>query len=738
VEEVRIWMTGAGLVTALGANTRATWDGLIRGERGFRAVDLFDVAGQRSKIAATVQGLDLPDHSGAWSRTSVFARKAAEEALTEAGIDPKTKRVGLIVGSTTGGMFETEARLAKLHAEPHTREGRRALFEMLSHPLTSTGDRLFECLGPFARVRTICSACSSGANALAIGALWLLSGKVDAVLAGGSDGLCRLTFSGFNALAAIDPEPCRPFDLGRRGLNLGEGAGFAVLERASDACARGKTPIAELAGWAIAAEAHHITNPEPAGGVAANVIARALLRAKLSPAHVDYVNAHGTGTPLNDAMESAALTFALGEEIRRIPVSSSKGQIGHTLGAAGAVEGILAALAVAHGVLPPTVGLLDPDPACDLVHVMHKACVSNVRSAISNSFGFGGMDTVLVLAEPGLGPPHEPRARKVVVTGVSTLTPAGLMGPQGSAALLSGPPRDVRAGRLDVDLASFLDAARARRLDRPACLGTIVAERALAEEGTFMARHAAERVGVVFGSAFGSVDASAAFMHRLFDKGPRFASPAEFPNLVPSSPVGHVSIYLGLRGATFATADLATSGESAVAQGAELVALGEADVLVAGSIEGASEIAERILVGLFARSKAETDTPRSEGAAALVLEAEDHAKARGARVLARLGEVYQWRNGAEAPLASVPLSVDPERARVVLPRENGGVEILLEASPWRAVPRLLVAPRAGQHEGLGGIALAAAAGLIGEGDVQEVLVVGLSIGRGYAVTLAAP
>jgi 3-oxoacyl-[acyl-carrier-protein] synthase II len=227
-------------------------------------------------------------------------------------------------------------------------------------------------------------------------------------------------------------------------------------------------------------------------------------------------------------------------------------------------------------------------------------------------------------------------------------------------------------------------------------------------------------------------------MHRLFDKGPRFASPAEFPNLVPSSPVGHVSIYLGLRGATFATADLATSGESAVAQGAELVALGEADVLVAGSIEGASEIAERILVGLFARSKAETDTPRSEGAAALVLEAEDHAKARGARVLARLGEVYQWRNGAEAPLASVPLSVDPERARVVLPRENGGVEILLEASPWRAVPRLLVAPRAGQHEGLGGIALAAAAGLIGEGDVQEVLVVGLSIGRGYAVTLAAP
>jgi 3-oxoacyl-[acyl-carrier-protein] synthase II len=733
-------MTGAGLVTALGANTHETWGRLIRGDRGFGLVDLFDVTGQRAKIAATVHGIDLPDHHGAWSRTSVFARTAAEEALAEAGIDPKKERVGLVVGGTTGGMFETEARLAKLHAEPHTREGRKALFEMLSHPLTSTGDRLLECLGPFVRVRTVCSACSSGANALAIGALWLLSGKVDAVLAGGSDGLCRLTFSGFNALAAIDPEPCRPFDRRRRGLNLGEGAGFAVLERASRAHARGKAPIAELAGWAIAAEAHHITNPEPAGQVAATVIRRALSRAHLTPAHLDYVNAHGTGTPLNDAMESAALAFALGPEVRRVPVSSSKGQIGHTLGAAGAVEGILAALAIAHGVLPPTRGLEDPDPACDLVHVMHESRSSQVRAALSNSFGFGGMDTVLVLAQPELGPPHGPRARKVVVTGASTLTPAGVLGAIESVALLSGPPRAVRAGRLDIDLGPLLDATRARRLDRPACLGTIVTQRALADDGTPAGQPQADRskVGVIFGSAFGSVDASAAFMHRLFDKGPRLASPAEFPNLVPSSPVGHVSIYLGLGGPTFATADLATSGESAVAQGVELVALGEADVIVAGSIEGASEIAERILVGLFSRSPAEADTPRSEGAGALVLEDEDHAQTRGARVLARVGTVHEWRNGADSPLESIPLSVSPERARVILPRANGGVDALLEASPWRSVARLLVGPRAGQHEGLGGIALAAAAGLIGEGEVQEVLVVGLSIGRGYAMILAAP
>ncbi len=736
-EAVRIWITGAGLITALGTNTRETWERLLAGERGLGPVDLFDVTAQRAKVAGSVRGVVLPDHHGEWSRTSAFASLAGREALAEAGVDTRGARVGLVVGSTTGGMFETEARLAKLHAEPHSHEGKQALLDMLSHPLTSTADCLAKSLGPFTRSRTVCSACSSGANALAIGALWLLEGSVDVVLAGGTDGLCRLTWSGFNALNAIDPGPCRPFDRGRRGLNLGEGAGFAVLERASRARARGKEPIAELAGWALAAEAHHITNPEARGTTAAATLKAAMSRAGLSPQKVDYVNAHGTATPLNDPMESAALAAALGDEVRRIPVSSSKGQLGHTLGAAGAIEGILAALAVRHGAIPPTAGLEDPDPACPLVHVTGKGRAGRVRAALSNSFGFGGMDTVLVLTQPELGPAHGTEARRVVVTGVATLTPAGLLGAKGSAELLSGPPRAVGAGRLDVDLGSMLDVTRARRLDRPARLGAVVSAHALAEAGaSALARPA--RAGVVLGSAFGSVDPSAAFIHRVFDKGPRFASPAEFPNLVPSSPVGHVSIYLGLRGAALSTADLATSGESAVAQGAAFVAYGEADVLLAGAVEEASDIAERILVGLFARSQAELDTPRGEGAAVVVLEAEDHAVARGARVLARIDQICEWQNGAPNPLAAVRPPRDSARARVILARENGGADALLEETAWRAAPRLLVGPRAGQHEGLGGIAIAAAAGLIGEGTAQEILVIGLSKGRGYALTLASP
>jgi 3-oxoacyl-[acyl-carrier-protein] synthase II len=737
VDGVRIWITGAGIVSALGTNREDTWGRLLAGERGIGPVDLFDVTGQRAKLAGSVHGVVLPDHRGEWSRTSAFADLAGREALAEAGVDPRTSRVGLVVGSTTGGMFETEARLAKLHAEPHTHEGRQALLDMLSHPLTSTGDCLARALGPFTRIRTVCSACSSGANALTIAALWLLEGSVDAVLAGGTDGLCRLTLSGFNALAAIDTEPCRPFDVRRRGLNLGEGAGFAILERASRARERGKEPVCELGGWAIAAEAHHITNPEARGVTAAAAIRGAIARAGLSPRDIDYVNAHGTGTPLNDPMEAAALAAALGEEVSRIPVSSSKGQLGHTLGAAGAIEAIITAMAVKRGAVPPTAGLEQPDPACPLVHVIGKGQSRRVRAAVSNSFGFGGMDGVLVLCEPELGPAHEPRVRTVVVTGGATLTPAGLFGSKGSAELVSGPPRAVRAGRLDVDLGTLLETTRARRLDRPARLGAAVASRALAEAGS-SALSDLTRSGVVFGSAFGSVDPSAAFMHRVFDKGPRFASPAEFPNLVPSSPVGHASIYLGLRGPALSTADLATSGESAFAQAVELVAHGEADVMVAGAVEEASDIAERILVGLFARSQAELDTPRGEGAAAVVLEAREHAEARGARIIARVERVHSWRNGAESPMSSVPPPRDLDRARVLLARESSSADELLEQSAWRPARRILLAPRAGQHEGLGGIAVAAAAGLLGEGEASEVLVVGLSKDRGYALILALP
>jgi len=743
----RIWVTGAGLVTALGTSVASTWSRLVAGDRGFAPLQLFDTRDQRSAMVASVAA-DTPDFAPPggmtkkWSRTSLFAWRAAREAMAQAGLveGRDGRRVGLIVGGTTGGMYETEALLADLHANPNRTE---SLVEMISQPLTATGDRLVETLGPFAKVRSLCSACSSGANPFAVGAMWLLANEVDAVVVGGADGICRLTLSGFNALNATDPEMCRPFDARRKGLNLGEGAGFAVIERASSARSRSgrASPIAEVAGWAIGAEAHHITNPEPTGAAAARVIARCLKRAGLSPREVDYVNAHGTGTPLNDSMESAGLRLAFGAEVERIPVSSSKGQTGHMLGAAGGVEAIFSALAVQQGVILPTMGLEEPDVACPLVHVLRASRRERVRATLSNSFGFGGMDTVLLLTEPELGPPHAVGSRRVVITGAAALTPRGLDDSHAAVALADGTLDQepvAPAGPLTVNLSAHLDTGRARRLDRPGRLGAVVAEKALAEAQAGSTSLDRMDVGIIMGTAFGSLDPSAAFMHRLFEKGPRFASPAEFPNLVPSSPVGHISIYLGLRGANLATADLATSGESAVMQSIELIAGGESEVLVAGAIEEASDLVERILFSLYEAAPATASAPRrprSEGAAALVLEEESHAATRGARVLALVAHASSW---SEVPTAPIAGPRDASKAHVVMAHDDASIATLLTGTGWESVPSTSVSPAAGEHEGVGGLALVAATSLVHGGRASEVLVLGVTKGRGYAITLVAP
>jgi 3-oxoacyl-[acyl-carrier-protein] synthase II len=743
VDGERIWVTGVGLVTALGDDVDRTWPRLVSGERGQKPLTLFEGASQRSTLVAAsrLSVADAPAESsnGPWSRTSVFAWKAAAEALTGARMSPRPPRLGLVVGSTTGGMFETESLLAALHEDPDQRD---ALAKMTSQPLTATAEALSATLGPFSRVRTVCSACSSGANAFIVGALWLLSGEVDAALVGGADALCRLTLTGFNALSATDPDPCLPFDRRRKGLNLGEGAGFAVLERQASAETRGARAIAELSGWALGAEAHHITNPDPSGAPAARVVEAALRRAGLAPSAIDYVNAHGTATLLNDSMEAAALSRALGPDIERIAVSSSKGQLGHTLGAAGAVEAVLSALAVRQQVLLPTAGLDEPDPLFRLVHVPHEGRRARVRAALSNSFGFGGMDTVLVLSEPEYAPPFQRRRHGVVVTAAAALSPAGLFDADSVSRLLDeAPAQDATASPLRVsrDLSPYLDTARARRLDRPARLSTVVASRALATARGDRGLLPTDNVGILLGTAFGSLDASAAFMHRLYEKGPRLASPADFPNLVPSSPVGHVSIYLGLTGPVVTTADLRASGESAVALAIELVQAGEADVLLAGAVEEASLLVGKVRAAILASHHTEGATrlarPRGEGAAVVALESAEGAAARGARVLARVEALYAWTDQAREPFAPPR---DASRAQVVTASDTATVSRLVAASAWETAGLRPLDASVGDHEAVGAIAIAAAVGLIHADLARDVLVIGVDAGHGYAIHLTSP
>ena len=750
-EEV-IVVTGLGAVTALGGTVQDTWDRVVRGDRALREVSLFPADGYRVRLVAEVSGVggEGPED---FSRTSELGLRAAREALAQAGLQAvasRPRRIGLVVGGTTAGMLETESTLSVILSpegalDPAARV--EALKRMLSHPLSAPTDRLARELGPFVRVRSLSSACSSGANALLVGATWLELGLVDAVLCGAADALCRVTLSGFNALGALDPDGARPFDVRRRGLTLGEGAGFVVLERAAEAEARGQGAICALLGWAARAEAHHITNPEPTGEAPSRAMRAALARAGLQPADIDYVNAHGTGTPLNDPMEARALARVFGDDLQRVPVSSQKGQIGHCLAAAGAIEATLSAMAIATGVVPPTGGLEDPDPECPLRHV-RVAEPRPLRAVLSSSFGFGGMDTVLVFGkvdastrkapanEPTQPPPMRAR-RAVVITGVAAITPAGLF--EGTA-LAEVPTRACDGDAIAFDFSADLDRDRARRLDRGSRLAALVCERALGggrrgdRPGTVP--EGARAAGVVLGNAFGAVDGTSAFMRRLREKGARLASPADFPGLVPSSPAGHVSIYLGLAGPTLVVADLAVSGECAIAQGYELVAGGEVDRVAVVAVEEKSAIVDQVFRVVFGLDAAETgERPlRREGAGALALAAEDAARAAGLPILARIEQVVVWAQDESVfgELARPPS--DLTRAVVVLGARAASA--LLARSGWAEVRRVSCAEQIGSHEAAGGIAVAvAAATLSSDPSLAVALSIGSSRGWGYAIVL---
>jgi 3-oxoacyl-[acyl-carrier-protein] synthase II len=400
----RVAITGMGAICAIAGNVSAYTEALLEGRRGFSEIDLFDTSDYRTHLAAQVA---LPDEADAFlqtfptsvSRTDLFGLIAAGEALEKAGVmsmpESDLAATGVIMGGSTGAMFEAESwyllRLQE-NAEKAVSDG------VVSGSMATTADSIGNFFGLYGPRSTIMTACSSSANALAYGAFLIRSGVADVILAGGADALCRLTFSGFNALLSIDPEGCRPFDLRRKGLSLGEGAGVLVLESFDHALDRGGLVLAELSGFGICGEAHHITRPLSSGKGAEHSMSLALQDAGLSSGDIDYINAHGTGTPSNDLMETRGIKSALGEHAYQVPVSSSKSQIGHTLGSAGALEAIAVVLAIKYGFVPATMGLEVPDPECDLDYVPQASRKAVIRHALSNSFAFGGNNTTLVFS----------------------------------------------------------------------------------------------------------------------------------------------------------------------------------------------------------------------------------------------------------------------------------------------------------------------------------------------------
>ena len=391
-------------MTALGGDAAATWSALLAGRCGIRTLTLFDPSLYRTRTAAQID--EIPDafidpaRRRRMSRADRIGIVAAREALAQAGIDTAREdptRIGVILGGGVSGLMDSEANYARMLAG---RPARPSGF--LNHQPDAITDRLSEYFGLQGIKSTITTACSSSGVSMGYAYDAIRRGLADVVLTGGSDVLARLTYGGFNSLRSVDPNPCRPFDRNRKGLSIGEAAGILVFEDADRARRRGAAVLAEFRGYGVTSDAYHMTAPEPSGQAGARTIAAALASARLDPSDVDYVNAHGTATPANDSAETNSMKIALGERARAIPISSTKSMIGHSLCAAGGIEGVISVLALRDQVAPPTIHLEEPDPECDLDYVAEGARPVRIRAVLSSSFAFGGNSAVVAFSEfPG-------------------------------------------------------------------------------------------------------------------------------------------------------------------------------------------------------------------------------------------------------------------------------------------------------------------------------------------------
>jgi 3-oxoacyl-[acyl-carrier-protein] synthase II len=384
----------------LGAGWQANAEGFRTGRTAFRSVTLFDVSRLRARQAAEVDlPPDLPPtqlgrrHAGRLDRAARMLLWAAHEAWTQAGWHGGAG-LPLVLGTTSGGMRlgELYYREALRKPAPSRSQATRVLYYQPQRQALDLAEA-FEFSGP---VTLIANACASGANA--IGHAWELvrHGHADRALTGGYDALCELVFSGFHALQAMSTTQCRPFDVQRDGLALGEGAAVLALESLESAQARRAGVLGEIIGYAAVTDTHHLTQPHPEGKAALAAMSAACATAGIRPADVGYINAHGTGTPLNDRSEALAINAWAGERTRTVPVSSTKAGIGHLLGAAGGVEAVACLMALKGQWLPPMPALRTPDPVCQFP-LVREPRDARFEVAISNSFGFGGANASLVL-----------------------------------------------------------------------------------------------------------------------------------------------------------------------------------------------------------------------------------------------------------------------------------------------------------------------------------------------------
>jgi 3-oxoacyl-[acyl-carrier-protein] synthase II len=406
----RVVVTGLGCVSPVGNNVKDTWEALLAGKSGAAPITAFDASAHKTKFAAEVKGFDPSALFGVrdarkMDRFTQFATAATLEALGHANfkIDESNRdRIGILIGTGIGGIITLLEQYDVLRERGPERVSPFLIPMMISD---SAAGNIAIRVGARGPNMSLATACASGTNSLGEAAEMIRRGSADVMIAGASEAaITAVSMAGMNVMTALstrndDPQKAsRPFDKDRDGFLMGEGAGILILESLEHAQARGATILCEFSGYGTSDDAHHISAPAENGAGAAISMQLALENAGLKPADISYINAHGTSTYLNDKSETAAIKTVFGEQAYKTPVSSTKSMTGHLLGASGALEGIISALAIINNVLPPTINYETPDPVCDLDYVPNQPRKTTVNSVMSNSFGFGGHNATLILS----------------------------------------------------------------------------------------------------------------------------------------------------------------------------------------------------------------------------------------------------------------------------------------------------------------------------------------------------
>ncbi len=405
----RVVITGLGAITPVGVDAASSWQAMLDGISGIGAITVFDTEGFPCTIAGEVPGFDpaacVPEKDARkMDRFMQLGISAGVHALRDSGLevtDENAERIGAHIGSGIGGIATIENTTLLYQEKGHRRVSPFYIPMTITNMIAGNLSIMQNLKGPNLSMVT---ACSTGTHAIGDAARMVEYGDADVMVAGGAEApISPTSLAGFGTARALsrrndDPATAsRPWDSGRDGFVMGEGAGVVVLEEFEHARRRGARIYAELSGFGMSGDAHHITSPSPGGEGASRCMDAALRNAGLNPEDIDYINAHGTSTPLGDIAETLALKRSFGDHARKLAISSNKSMIGHLLGAAGGVEAVMTALSIYHQVIPPTINLHDPDPECDLDYVPNVARDARIEAALSNSFGFGGTNGTVIL-----------------------------------------------------------------------------------------------------------------------------------------------------------------------------------------------------------------------------------------------------------------------------------------------------------------------------------------------------